>query len=630
MRHLVVSRNIRTLISVNPNGSFPMQILGSSLSLHSKFLIGVVVALLVTVVLATGFLILEGKFRTQPTKDLEETTEVRRVHESNSLRPRAQTQVEQESASMGLRTEPAFDRDASLFHEASLASLEELTRLLRQSANIDSKSDRLASQTIILRKITSINPQEALVQLELLNPFDSDSLVQAIFYEWSYSDFEGAVAEAAHLPPHQKNLVLKEILRGRDDLSELESIDIGRFLGVEDLLPEMTTETVVSQLVREDPKLAWEFAIGDDVNDFAQIDLLVRIAEEWKVRDGLSVLSPISKALAGYEKSGILVYVVGALSKSNHEEALSFAQHLPPESWSAVSGTIAGSWARSNPQAALSSVSQVGDGRLRNHLRQRVVQSWATSDPRGIVNALESIPKDLLQLGLTSAFRSIADQNLTEAIRLMQSMATSVGSTSSIARVIVDRWSDSDPEGALEWVDSLSAIDTFQKRVLVEEALSHLVHIDPKKALKFAQQHVAADRGFDIERKLIAELVVKQNVDVALAMLPLVSSLARLNCFKYVGSGLVRNDRPETALELANQLPKSEKESYLTVVAISWARSNPTTLIESMESLPSDDARAIAAAEVLRGNNREPILNAEEVKFLATFLNEIDSLSLDL
>lgn len=599
-----------------------MRILGSGLSVPSKYLIGFALGVLVTITCTVGFLALQGKSRTVQSNDPEDTTNSLPAQQSDSLRHSVHVPTEQESTTKNYPHESAFARDATLFYQTNRSSREDLIGQLSQSFKIDSKSDRLAAQAIILRKLTSIDPQEALDQLELLNTVGSDSLLAAVFYEWSHSDFVSAANEASQLPAPKRTLVLKEILRARDDLPESNRLDLARSFGSEDLVLEIATETEVSRLVDEDPQLAWEFAIGDDVDDFVQIELLVGIAEEWKEREGFSVLSQISETLAGYERSGILKHVVTALSKSNHEEALSYAQGMPPDSWYTVCWTIASSWARSNPEAAFSFVSQIGDGSLRSTLQHSVVNSWATSDPHGILEAEKSLPKDLFQMGLASAFRSIADQDVDEAIRLMQSMEGSVASTFSIAQTIVFHWPDSDPEGALEWVDSLAALDTSQKRGLVQEALKHLVLVDPKKAFEIARQRVAKDGELDIESRLVRELVGRQYVDVAISMLPLVSDSARLSCFQYVASGLVEADRPEEAFELASQLPESEKANYIGRVAFSWARSKPLELVESMDSLPSNDAQSTAAAEILKQNNRMPILDDDQVKYMATFLNE--------
>ena len=609
-------------------GSLSMRILGSVLSAPSKYLIGFVLGVLAAAACAIGFFALEDKSRTVQSNDPEDTTEMLQARLSDPPRPSIQVPIEQDSNTKTFFHESAFARDATLFYRTNLSSREDLIVQLSQFAKIESKGDRLAAQTITLRKLTSIDPKEALDQLELLNTLDSDSLLAAIYYEWSHSDLVGAVNEASQLSAPKRTLVLGEILRARDELSEAERFDIAQSLGGEDFVLEKTSETEVSRLIDEDPQRAWEFAMDDKVDDFAQIDLLVDIAQQWKEREGIGVLSHISEALAGYERSGILRYVVTAVSKSNHEEALFYAQGLPADSWSAVCGTIASSWARSNPEAALSFVSQVSDGGLRNMLQRSVVDSWATSDPRGMLEAANSLPKDLLQLGLASAFRAVADQDVDEAIRLMQSMENSVASTFSIARNIVLRWSDNDPDAALGWVDSLSALDTSQKRGLVHDVLSHLVHVDPKKAFELARQRVAKDGELDIESRLVGELVAGQYIDVALSMLPLVSDSARLKCFQFVASGLVRTDRPEEAFELANQLPESEKANYIGLVAFSWARFKPLELVESMDSLPSNDARATAAAQILKQNNREPILDDDQVKYMATYLNEYDRLNL--
>ncbi len=605
-----------------------MRVLGSEWSVHSKYLIGFALGALVTIACTTGFFVLQGKSRTVQSDDPEDTTDFLHAQQADSPRPSIQIPMEQDSATKTFPHASAFARDATLFYQTNRSSREDLIGQLSQTAKIDSKSHRLAAQSIILRKLTSLDPREALDQLELLNTLNSDTLLAAIFYEWSHSDLAGAVNEATQLPAPKRTLVLKQILRARDDLSESERIDLARSLDSEELVREMTSETEISRLIIEDPQQAWEFAMGDEVDDFAQMELLVDIAEEWKEREGYSVLSHVSEALAGYERSGILRYVVTALSKSNHEEALSYAQDLPPDSWNTVCWTIANSWARSNPEAAFSFVSKVGDGGLRNTLQRSVVDSWATSNPYGILEAEKSLPKDLFQLGLVRAIGEIADQDVDEAIRLMQSMENSVASTFSIARTIVFRWPESDPEAALEWVDSLAALDTSQKRSLVLEALKHLVQVNPKKAFEIARQRVAKDGELDIESRLVAELVARQYVDVAVSMLPLVSGSARLQCFKYVASGLVQKDRPEEAFELATQLPESEKANYIGMVAFSWAKSKPLELVESMDSLPSNDARATAAAEILKQNNRKPILDDEQVKYMATFLNEYHRLTL--
>ena len=605
-----------------------MQPLNKVVSTHAKFLKGFAVGVVVAAACVAGYIALEGRSRTAYTDTLDSSNKLKRTQESNTLPAGVVVPSEQDSTWKLLKYNAPFDRDAALYAQLTHANKEELLQRLTESKELDSRSQRISTQTTILRRLASIDPRAALDQHALLGSNRTDSMLEGIFYEWSYLDLEDATNGAVQLSAHEKTIAVETILRTRDDLSERTIAQIVRTLEGEDQAAELRTDALVSRLLDEDPRQAWHAATSDTVDDFSQLDLLVRIATTWQETEGFAVLGHLSEALEGYEKSGLLRHITRAVAKSSPRDSLLYAQTLPADTWGGVSGTIAGMWAESDPQDAFSILSEISDGNLRERLQRRIVQTWASSEPRGMLQSIAVLPDDVHQLGIEWAIHSIATHDLDEAIQQMHTMKEYVASTAVIAGSIVSRWSHTDPLAALQWVGSITELDAFERRQLVQEVLTHLVFDDAKQAFEIARDQPVKEGEFEMEIKLISQLVANQKVDVALSVLPMVRSTARLNSFNYVGAGLVLKGRTDEALGLAERLPESEKANYLRIVATSWARDDPLAIVESIESLPSKDARSIAASEVIKRNKRHPVLDADQLEYLASFLNEFHKLSL--
>lgn len=500
-----------------------------------------------------------------------------------------------------------------------------LPALIEQTKTIRPKTVQAQVRRPIVLRLTMIDPVLALKSIESL-PFRSrDSLTTTIFGEWSLLSLDQSIAYAKGLNDVRKYAALRGILESRVDLSEQARREIAIEVGNEIVADEvLERESYLSLL--EDPQKSWYKVVEDLDGSLESMENTLNVATAWVRQSGLGVLNEINDSLnQSSRKTSVLIAAVTRAAHRNPSGTVTQLLEMNEQLARSTAPTAIRIWARMDPQSALLTASSVESAGFRNSLQQSVVSEWAKNDARELLASIDSIPENVVKLAQERAVRALASSDPVEAARLFEVLDLKDKDV-GIAHDIASNWSKSEPHAAVDWVFNTSALESIQGELL-KSVLGNLAKSDPDFAMDLALQQ-PAELGLEVA--VISRLA---SVD-PLKALDLLSQLRDgghvYSAYTSVGSELVKIGQTQRAIKLANELSPFYRHIYFNSVLGQWARSNPEELLESIDELPTSDAKSSAAlALAMQSRFTNSVLSDEQVAHAKTFLNERDAKALD-
>ncbi len=514
-----------------------------------------------------------------------------------------------------MHSEPDFTQSVLLFNILHNSDESKLRELIRQSETVSPTSRRRNTQIAIFRRFAELDPVGALNEIKGFQTHQQKFLVEAVFREWSISDLDRALEATKQLVRENKRAAITAILTTRDDLSQELRHEMAVQMGDEELGLEVITESSQYDAI-ENPSEAFSKLLNDSINNRYQIELLVRIAEEWIERDGLQVLPQISNkiTLENDQFSEVLSGIYRVAAAVDPGVALEHAQALSVATRGRMMRSIARAWAVEDYHQALEGVSSVEALSTRSELQSIVFEAWGERDPRELLQNLHLVPARLVEEATGTAIRSIAYEDPEEAVGLLKTIKVG-GYHRSVLYGLVSEWSRQHAEAAFDWVLTEPRISNIRDR-LVSVVFRELSLIDPKRAMSLALKD---SRG--LEKEVVFTIAVR-NAEFAVALLPRVREEYALDAYSSVGRALIYDLDPEAALELGNQLSGDQRDTYLSRTISTWASELPQSLIEAIGTLPSEALKSHAAKELTSANEQWNSLSEDQLRYLSKFLTE--------
>ena len=563
------------------------------------------------------------------TDEFEGTRDLPRVPSIATSNTEAdQTKVEVPGASFGDLTSPErynsrFQRDLALHTFLTKADEGRVLDLLEHSKRIPSSRGQNV-QRIILRRLAEINPQKAYEQVGNLNEMYPGELVSLVFEEWSFSNRDEAISFAGSLDNRTtKYSALVGILRDRSDLSEDTRRQIARELGYEQYADGLIAQEKIDESI-VNPEKTWYEVVGSLDEDEQDPWALSRIASVWVEKNGIAVLDRVAESLTNLEvRRQILSLVLRNVAETDPQGAFEFALGLEYDRNNNTISTVMYSWAQVDPQSALVAANGVEKSGLRRDLQQAVIFSWSNNDPHSLLERIEELPQSLRSRATSSALSAIVEESPTEATELLATIEDAQ-IKGDAASSIAQSWSRTDPKAALNWALTDPTVGDFTNQLL-SLILYHVAEIDAQLALETALQQPIEEGSTGLEATVI-QWVAGSNFDKALELLPRVrEGQTQLNAYRSVSWHYLRNGETEKIISLAQQLPDSNRQDYFRRVLASWAGFDPEGLFDSIDRLPSDEIKSMAALNLIEENDRQEILDAEQIERVKKLLMNEDA-----
>ena len=510
-------------------------------------------------------------------------------------------------------------------------------------------------QTALLERLAVLNPVVAMqlsmemksfgTELETLNPLDTQEyspsvtdyesmpFVRSVFNEWALSDLDDAVNNAKSLTEDARMNALAGILAtlSGEPLAVFRTIakEVGdEKLGTDSYVMSLSTATV------DDPEAIWDELLSlvkqDDTN---KSKVLENIAQQWYEKDGMRILDEINTSpLDEYIKENVVARVLRLAAANIPQEAFQYAQTLPIEGsfFSSALYSVIDIWAQSDPQSAYQAVSNVEPSRQRERLQAEVVEIWASNEPYDFLENLDSFPPQIHQTGISFAIMSIAQTSPQEAAEIaLEQDAGPMGSFNIMyAHSVMENWVrvKQDVETAVDWVFN-GPVPEEERHIWVRALTTTLVSSDPRRAFDLALKQPKSEGGMEaflpaIESQVI-EQIVFTDLDLAVELLPRVpEGKSRSEAYSSVGRKYIDLGESEKAVTLGLKLPPDDQVGFFQNIAFSWARMDPTGLIESLKNLPTTELRSSIAQYVTTRDSLEENFTDTQLDALKQHIDE--------
>ena len=534
--------------------------------------------------------------------------------------------------------ETTFERKATIYSIVARLSDDEVFSWIEQSTDPSWKvSPRIRTelQTNLFQRVAVTAPDRA-IDFALARDDQPEiySKATTVLQVWAKTDLDGAIARAKKL----KDLYwASTILKAREDLS-LEGLrEIAINLGYERYAFITYFENLSNGKI-ENPRETWyeivNIATRENLQNATSFALR-KVATAWVGTQGLDVLEEVVSSLSDDpEYSSVLYSIFRELSLNQPEAIFEYIMsNLGDRAADFVGESgVSFNWARKDPKGMLAKVQSLTASKFRENLVRTAVRYWAEDEPRQVLEQLASIPPGVRGTASRAAINELTRTSPSEAVEFVLNVEDDALQT-KLAESLVQQWVYIDANAAKEWILSVPADD--QLRVsLVHSYSNNLVRIDPKAAFEFALAQPLQVRqpgdGLSMGHEVaVLSMIVYQDIELAVELLPQVRGDGRVSAFTTVGHALVSKRKSKQALQLAERLTETQQLNYFLDISNSWVHYDSEGLLNAFDDFPSSMKSKIASnvIRVIRGYARSGIIvrmTGKEIASIEKHINEDD------
>ena len=524
-----------------------------------------------------------------------------------------------------LKSKGPFHRTLTLHNFLSSASAQKHSDFFQIAENIRPSTLRDEIQDTVVRRLSLLTPKTALSLIEQVPQGRRDALFETAFMEIAISDLDEATALAKTLDSTQRRSALRGILQASENVSYDRLREIAAQLGDEQAAIDRIAQSMLEARI-DDPSTMWTELLneyGDKIESLsdAQVQLLVHVAKLWTEESGTSAIQSLFYSL-GSDDSRVAL-VTNLLQELNHPShpqlVLDVAQWIKTTDLEVLAEAFA-EWAKTNPQLALELAATVEMSGQHTRMQRSVIESWIRSDPNSLLEALNQIPESLQDWSQHEALLWMTNTT-PELVPAWLPGVKDEYSREIVIGNLVHNWVEHDPLRVWKWVQT----DEHAKKLvpqLIYGILGHLAHVDSSRALEIALEQPIDASEVGLEVTVIGQ-TTRVDVERGIAMLENARNQATLHAAQIaVGSILVKQGKINRLMEFSATLPEDDRDGFFYDLSSSWVFDNPESLLESLDSLPSEEVRMFMVGELLRVNIFTRALSTEQIDMLKNLQSE--------
>lgn len=481
-------------------------------------------------------------------------------------------------------------------------------------------------QTIIVRRLASVDPREGLKLIEGTSDRKRELLLQELFGELSILSLEDAVSlalEVDHVEDRQA--IVRGMIQARDDLSTEVLLQTAGRLGAERVALDLIA-TSQSEQAMQDPSGSMKTFFGTHGSDIdelssAQFDLLNSIVRSWIDQSGRRALQEVWSLLRR-DRDRIQVFsrLLDNTARQDPQMGQDIAEWLESTDRNVLAQSLA-VWGASAPTDALDFVQSLNLGVAQQRMERSVVESWIQSDPIAVLASVDDVTGDLRTLAERDALREMT-RTTPEAVPAWIDGISDEATKEIIVNSLVENWAQRDPRSALDWIMTNDSHVGPYRWNFLSTVLPILVEDEPQLALKIALEHPQTDSEIGLEALVIGGMAT---VDTDQAVAELSSARnqeTREAAYIEIGKSLVTKGDTESVIELAEDMAREQQFRYYNGFAAQWALTNPDDLLQNLDRLPSRDIQLLLVRETLRIDSILGTLSPEQRTELNAYISE--------
>ncbi|MYC24784.1 MAG: hypothetical protein F4X56_02565 [Gammaproteobacteria bacterium] len=479
--------------------------------------------------------------------------------------------------------------------------------------------------SLISAQLASLNLEKTVSLYDAQPLEEAKYMLYGITHAWASKDFDGAVEFARKQDTSIHQIALRGIIDASLSLPEATLMDLGTEFG-DSAYVERAVRAHQLAVDLANPDEAWTELINDPTShlekNFFRIKHVAKaMIDKYGVSEIDNLLSSIVSPTLRFK---LRKSILSKVALSEPESAFDYALTTPNDVFGSMLTSVINTWARIDPDSALTRVSLLEPSRVRDRLQQTVVSSWVQLDPTKFLNSVDSVPSELRDTARMHLIAQLSNESIEDALTVLLEMSEAAKQEQA-ALIIVDSWLDSDPDAAFHWVVSDSEIEGYRDRLL-KSFLEKLTDQNADKAIDLAlSRPIKGAKEIGLEAIVIDELSFS-DTDVAMRLLNRVrTGPTQLAAFESVSRGLIFKKRTDEAIELGKSLPKRAQTSFYDSMTFSIATQEPLEkILEILPNIPAKNAQSEIAENVLLFSSfqedKEP-LSSEDVDTLMEYVN---------
>lgn len=485
----------------------------------------------------------------------------------------------------------AFDHNLVLYETLAQVNRDELSKLLEDSRAIVHGSVKDETLFAIGSRFTAIDPQEALTKSMELAEHEREPFLKGIFSEWCVLNLDEAIAATTKLNRRERLVALATVLSVRDDLTEAELNAIASELGHPDYASQIMSQSKTIEFA-DDPITAWSALVNDGLDDIAQLDTFVLVAETIIEEQGYDALFHLHEPFAREWRLPGETHifddeVLGVLVKNDPQNTWEYIRNGSSETSDQSMGKV--------QEQDQNSFSPREQAYMTDKVQHLLIPAWAKAFPETVLVEIEQIPYKLQPIACKHALAALVTTNPELTVELIPSLSLYGASDGETLQEVVRQWSVVDPVAAVDWVLSASEIENLSsndltKKSLLQTALEALVLEDPKRALEIAVL-------YENSEDMIISVLARSDIETAIEVLPLVSQSARTWAIRRLADAMALQGEVDRGMEFLHQYEDSSEEEVSWYWFFrSWADYNAVGLFDRLDQFEPKLRTAAARA----------------------------------
>ncbi len=337
-----------------------------------------------------------------------------------------------ESAIISALREPnELRRVHDLMEAVSQMGLREITSALALAQKLPAQ-ERESLMPVLVARWAEIDPAAA-AQFALTIPesVSRSMTMRATLGVWIATSPEAAMAWASSLPPgQQRSRTITDVLSALAQRDPVSALHLLERLP-KDRARDNSSFNILSEWAKSNPRAAADYWMETIPSTGPDVNgTLAQIAGLWARSNPQEALTWARLLPESAAKNNTLGSIIGGMAGKDPQQAVSQLAQLPAASQASAAGEVARQWAQNNATAAATWAGRLPEGEARANAFRSIAQTWSDQDPVKTANWLDHLPASQSRDAAVSAF--------------------------------THQVSDGDPEGAAVWAGTISDLNTRQ------------------------------------------------------------------------------------------------------------------------------------------------------------------------
>ncbi|MXZ43825.1 MAG: hypothetical protein F4Z01_02440 [Gammaproteobacteria bacterium] len=479
-------------------------------------------------------------------------------------------------------------------------STEDLMEVMRASAAQPIAHGRHDLQEMLCENLVERSLEKGLESVWLLQEYRRSDLLPIVFREWALKDLEQSFEVSIGLEQPYKevalNVILESVSLNEDRLaafSQSYEVDLGA------LDEERRREQEWFQTISESPYAAFDMLIVDDVENSQQIEHFKQVVNELFQLEGLDV---IQRLVHFDSTTDLFEELFIQIAEQDRVGTLEFIQNLSWIPQNLLVRRLMHDWIPVDIERAIDSVHSLNNPPFRRIALRSLYSAWGQSLPLELMDRIQDVPRGYRYDAMHSVAHSIGSTQPNTFLRKLPTLREIPGAINDdVERAFVSSWSDIEPAKALEWVQDTTKLGSEKRARMLNSLIYNYARVHPNEAMDMANSEGPHPHfgEYGLELRIFEVLVIEQ-IDVALNLLDKVRQEARATVYSEVARKLVEERRYDEAISLADSVPAEDRVRYFNRAIMGLRYLHSSEVVTWLTRIPNAELRSTIVNDLLR------------------------------